>query len=209
MVCFRPDSILVGSARNWSHVTPATPFPAFPFLTNTLLPPFRERERERGEEGEGRGGGEGPPLLGSQSLNQTLSHPVNLKQSGFNSSCLSVPAPAWALWLQPPGGQRRRAWDAPEDTRAKTHTHTQTFPFLSPHATLFSPHLHVFLPCFKAREATGRWCQGLVFEGCRGSLHCVCAGFKLGSFLRCVRSLLGTASWDWSVWIEVVWLRQT
>ena len=33
----------------------------------------------------------GPPSLGSQSLNQPLSHPLNQKQSGFNSGCLSVP----------------------------------------------------------------------------------------------------------------------
>ena len=31
-----------------------------------------------------------PPSLGSEGLNQALSHPVNLKQSGFNSSCLSA-----------------------------------------------------------------------------------------------------------------------
>lgn len=43
-----------------------------------------------GEREEGR---EGPPSLGSQPLNQALSHPVNLKQSWFNSSCLSALGP--------------------------------------------------------------------------------------------------------------------
>lgn len=55
------------------------------------LPPSRKRE-VRGREKGGGGWGGRPPSLGSQPLNQTLSHPVNLKQSGFNSSCLSATA---------------------------------------------------------------------------------------------------------------------
>lgn len=66
------------------------------------------------------GGGEGPPSLGSQPLNQTLSHPVNLKQSGFNSSCLSVPALARSVEARSSEAHRLRpaktGWDALEDS---------------------------------------------------------------------------------------------
>lgn len=100
MACFCLDSILVRSARNMRHVTPLKTNPPYHHL-----PPSSRREGGEGRSGEGMGGGgrqeerereegrEGPPSLGSQPLNQALSHPVNLKQSWFNSSCLSAPGP--------------------------------------------------------------------------------------------------------------------
>lgn len=77
------------------HVTPCKPTPPPP-------PTFQQEGGREVREGAGGGGsakgekeegGEGPPSLGSQPLNQALSHPVNLKQSRFNSSCLSAPGP--------------------------------------------------------------------------------------------------------------------
>lgn len=102
VACFCLDSILVRSARNTRHVTPCKPTPP-----NHHRPPSSGREGGEGRSGGGRYGGgevgsargereegrEGPPSLGSQPLNQAFSHPVNLKQSRFNSSCLSAPAP--------------------------------------------------------------------------------------------------------------------
>lgn len=119
VVCFCPDSILVCSARNMCHVMPTTPPPS------QFSPSFHLPARGRW------GGGEGPPSLGSQPLNQALSHPVNLKQSGFNSSCLPVPALAVnveahsgeALRLRPAKTGR----DAPEESSAQADTSTHVF----------------------------------------------------------------------------------
>lgn len=117
------------------HVTPLqtnsplpTPLPfPIPPTPHHHLPPSSGREREEGKEG--------PPSLGSQPLNQALSHPVNLKQSRFNSSCLSAPGQRQGGRLgslagtdQPTEGPRRRRnradrrGDAPEDTSPHTNT---------------------------------------------------------------------------------------
>lgn len=77
------------------------------------------------------GGGEGPPSLGSQPLNQALSHPVNLKQSGFNSSCLPVPALAVNVEAHSTEARRLRpgktSQDAPEESSAQADTSARAF----------------------------------------------------------------------------------
>lgn len=70
-----------------------------------------------GEGGKEREGGERPPSLGSQPLNQALSHPVNLKQSGFNSSCLSAPTLAKS---EEAHGAEARSASAPTRRTAQT-----------------------------------------------------------------------------------------
>lgn len=91
-----------------------------PLPSPPQLPPptFQWEGGEVGEGERGGGGGGRPPSLGSQPLNQALSHPVNLKQSGFNSSCLSVPTlakseeahGAEADRLRPRGERSRQDW---------------------------------------------------------------------------------------------------
>lgn len=100
----------------------------------------------RGEREEGR---EGPPSLGSQPLNQALSHPVNLKQSRFNSSCLSAPGPKAGGRLGSSQGRsgRPRAHAGGETERTgaemlqRTHrTQTPLYLFTPPSLlSLFSP----------------------------------------------------------------------
>lgn len=138
------------------------------------------------------GGGEGPPSLGSQPLNQALSHPVNLKQSGFNSSCLSVPALAGSV--EAPSSEARRprpmktGWDAPEDSSAQADTST--------------PVLLAFYFWFSSAN-WDPWCQGNFWNSTlfRFTAHCGsdCAAHKLrgldsneddGSFLGTFRSQL-------------------
>lgn len=107
----------------------------------------------------GKGERVGPPSLGSQPLNQALSHPVNLKQSGFNSSCLSVPAKSGEARLagadRPrPRWRRNRAdrrGDAPEDT-----SHTNTPLSLYPPLLSFSLSIPLFLSSFTAHDGTAR-----------------------------------------------------
>lgn len=96
------------------------------------------------------GGGEGPPSLGSQPLNQALSHPVNLKQSGFNSSCLSVPTLAVSVEARSSGfGQSRQA-----GMLRKTPQHRPTQALTS-----FLPSTFGFLhSCHTANSDP--WCQG-------------------------------------------------
>lgn len=119
VVCFCPDSILVRSARYMCHVMPTTPPPS------QSSPSFHLPARGRW------GGGEGPPSLGSQPLNQALSHPVNLKQSGFNSSC--PPVPALVVNVEARSSEARRlrpvkaGQDAPQESSAQADTNTQVF----------------------------------------------------------------------------------
>lgn len=96
VACFCGDSTLIHTARNTSRDTSASPPP--PPLFPQSFCPFQKGSKERW-------GGEGPPSLGSQPFNQTLSHPVNLKQSEFNSSCPSEATPAETALDSP----RRRA----------------------------------------------------------------------------------------------------
>lgn len=95
------------------------------------------------------GGGEGPPSLRSQPLNQALSHPVNLKQLGFNSSCLSVPALAPSVEARSSEAHRLRpakpGWDAPEhSSQALASFSLSAFGFLH--------------SCLTA--SSDPWCQG-------------------------------------------------
>lgn len=118
VVCFCPDSILVRSARNMCHVMPTTPPPS------QSSPSFHLPARGRW------GGGEGPPSLGSQPLNQALSHPVNLKQSGFNSSCLPVPALVVNVEAHSSEARRLRTVKAGQDASeesAQADTSNQVF----------------------------------------------------------------------------------
>lgn len=69
--------------------------------------------------------------MGSQPLNQALSHPVNLKQSGFNSSC--PPVPALVVNVEARSSEARRlrpvkaGQDAPQESSAQADTNTQVF----------------------------------------------------------------------------------
>lgn len=134
---------------------------------------------------------------------------MNLKQSGFNSSCLSVPALARTVQASLCRGRSASAAERTEETGPGMlqRTHTYTFsntPFflsLSP-ATLFSPHLLVSLPDFKALTDTDQPCQGLVFQGDFGSSVWVCLVLKLlQGFIQVV-----CCHWVWSerMWFVVV-----
>lgn len=135
--------------------------PSFPILP--LLPPSRGRW----------GGGEGPPSLGSQPLNQALSHPVNLKQSGFNSSCL--PVPALAVNVEARSGEALRlrpaktSQDAPEESSAQADTSTHVF---IPFSFCFSS----FLPYGSLRS--GNFWHSTLFYFTVG-FGSVCAAHKL------------------------------
>ena len=205
VACFCPDSILVRSARNMCHVMPpATPFP------NPPPPPSSSSHLpERGRCGGGGREGERPPSLGSQPLNQTLSHPVNLKQSGFNSSCLSVPAPAKTMKAHSAEPIGRQAWGCSKGHRSKdTHKH-----FFS----VFIPR-YSFLSSSSSFPAVlqGSWRDGrlpqiagvrvwyskvilvhriefVLFSGC-------CRGF----YSRCVSSFVDIVHWERSEWIFVM-----
>lgn len=194
--CFCPDSILVCSARNMCHVMPAIPPPPPILLLPNTLPPSSEREvrgRERGVER--------PPSLGSQPLNQTLSHPVNLKQSGFNSSCLSVPALAKTMSAhsaepQPRRDQSRQAWGCSKGHRRQRHTIKHSFSafipcysFLSTSSS-FPPHVSRLIK--RCSAPSGCRCQGLVFEGYLWFIGLSLCGFHTAARLcsRCHSWLL-------------------
>lgn len=223
VVCFCPDSILVRSARNMRHVMPAAAPPPQPQSSSSSSPTTSSHLPVRGGRwgGGGREGGrERPPSLGSQPLNQTLSHPVNLKQSGFNSSCLSAAALAKTtsgsqrradrlrpLTEQNRTEQRRQAWGCSKGHMSKDMQGLLFSP-LCPPATLFSPHPLAFSAILQGSQRddalpSDRWCQGLVFEGYFGSSDWVCVVFKLlqGFIPHCVSSFTDIAHWDRSEWI--------
>lgn len=150
----------------------------------------------------GSGGGVvGPPSLGSQPLNQALSHPVNLKQSGFNSSCLSVPAKSGEARLagadRPrPRWRRNRAdrrGDAPEDT-----SHTNTPLSLYPPLLSFSLSIPLFLSSFTAHDGTARSLSSLMSRSCVAliefALFTNCLGFFFSTHVP-VSSFVHFRSW--------------
>lgn len=132
-------------------------------------PPPSTFQWEGGEEG-----GEGPPSLGSQPLNQALSHPVNLKQSGFNSSCLSVAALAGSAEAQQQRGPS--AW-AREDMLGCSWRTPQHGPTRLSRLLL----LVFFIPAANSDP----WCQGNFWNSTLFcfTVHCGsdCAAHRAGS----------------------------